>query len=54
MKIEIEILDAAGQKLQTATDYQSVLEPNGEWQFAAPVIESKAKSAKLAAIKEAQ
>ena len=54
VKIEIEILDAVGQKLQTATDYQPVLEPNGEWQFAAPVMESKAKSAKLAGIKETQ
>jgi hypothetical protein len=54
VRIKIDIFDAAGQKLETAADYQSVLEPNGEWQFTAPVIESKARSAKLAAIKEDQ
>ncbi len=54
VKIELELLDAAGQRVGTAQDYQPVIEPNAEWRFKALVIHSKVVSAKLAAIKETQ
>jgi hypothetical protein len=54
VKLELDLLDAAGQKLGTATDYQQVMEPKAEWQFKALVVDSKATAAKLAAIKETQ
>jgi hypothetical protein len=54
VKIELDLLDATGQKVATATDYQQVMEPNGKWQFKALCVDSKAKSAKLAVVKEDQ
>jgi hypothetical protein len=54
VKVELDLLDSAGAKVGSAKDYQPVLEPNGQWQFRALVTDSKAASAKLAAIKEAQ
>ena len=54
VKVELDLLDATGQKIGTATDYQQVLEPLGKWQFKALCVDSKAKSAKLAAVKEDQ
>jgi len=53
VKLEIELADAAGQKLGTATDYQNVLEGGAEWRFRALVVDAKAASAKLVGIKEA-
>src|SRR6516162_335963 len=50
VKLELELDDAAGQKIGLARDYQQILEPGGEWKFKAPVFESKASSAKLASI----
>jgi len=54
VKVELDLLDATGQKIGAATDYQQVLEPLGKWQFKALCVDSKAKSAKLAAVKEDQ
>ena len=54
VKIEIDLFDAAGQKLGAAKDYQQVLEPKGKWQFKALVVDSKAASAKVASVKEDQ
>jgi rRNA maturation protein Nop10 len=54
VKLQLDLLDASGQKLGTATDYQSVMEPNAEWQFRALVVDSKATAARLAVIKETQ
>jgi hypothetical protein len=54
VKIELDLFDAAGQRLGTAQDYQPVMEPNSQWRFKALVIHSKVTIAKLASIKEAQ
>jgi hypothetical protein len=45
-------LDTNDQAIGSATDYQSVLEPRGEWRFKALVMESKAMSARLDSIGE--
>jgi hypothetical protein len=52
IKIQLELFDAAGQKVGAATDYDQVLEPKGEWHFKALVVEPKAVSAKLVSVKE--
>jgi hypothetical protein len=52
VKVELDLLDDAGQKIGGAKDYQQVIEPHGEWQFKALVVDSKAKSAKLVAVNE--
>jgi len=52
VKVELELFDAGGKWLAKATDYKDVIEPNAEWKFRAPVVEKKAASAKVAAIKE--
>ena len=54
IKIELDLLDATGNKIGTATDYQAVIEPNGKWKFKALCVDSNAKSASLASIKEQQ
>lgn len=54
VKVEVALLDAAGQKVGTATDYRQVLEPAAQWQFKALVVDSKAVSARLESIKEDQ
>jgi len=54
VKIELDLLNVDGKKIGTATDYQQVLEPNSKWQFKALCVDSKAKNAKLAAVKEDQ
>ncbi len=54
VKVELDLLDDAGQKIGGAKDYQQVIEPHGEWQFKALVVDSKAKSARLASINEQQ
>jgi hypothetical protein len=54
VKVELDLLDDAGQKIGGAKDYQQVIEPHGEWQFKALVVDSKAKSAKVAAVSEQQ
>jgi len=52
VKVELDLLDEAGQKIGVAKDYQQVIEPHADWQFKALVVEPKAKSAKVAAITE--
>jgi hypothetical protein len=54
VKVQLALLDAAGQKLGVATDYHAVLEPGGEWRFKALVVDSKAVSARLDSVKEDQ
>jgi hypothetical protein len=54
VKVEIELLDASGNKAGTATDYQQTLESKAEWSFKALVLDSKAASAKIVSIKEDQ
>jgi rRNA maturation protein Nop10 len=54
VRVELDLLDAAGQNVGTAKDYQSVLEPNGEWRFKALVVDAKTVAAKVASIKEDQ
>jgi hypothetical protein len=54
VKVELALLDAAGQKLGTATDYRQVLEPGVQWRFKALIVDSKAVSARLESIKEDQ
>lgn len=52
VKIELDVLSSDGQKIGTATDQVSTLEPKAEWKFRALVVESKAVSAKLTSIQE--
>ena len=54
IKVELELSDAAGQKLGTASDYRQVLEPGAQWEFKALVMDSKAAAASIVAIKEDQ
>lgn len=54
VKVELELSDAAGQQIGTASDYRQVLEPGAQWQFKALVMESKAASARITAIREDQ
>ena len=54
VKIELELSDASGQKVGTASDYRQVIEPGAQWQFKALVMDSKAASAKIIAIHEDQ
>ena len=54
VNVELDLLDAAGQKVGTATDYQQVIEPKGRWTFKGLVVGKKAVSARLAGIKEQQ
>lgn len=52
LNLELELTDARGNKAGTAKDYRAVLEPRKEWRFRALVLDSKAVSAKVAAIRE--
>lgn len=55
VRLELELMDAAGKKVGTAKDYQAVLEPGAEWHFKALVVEPKGVvSAKVASLKEEQ
>ena len=55
VKIELELLDAQGKRIGTATDYRGVLEPKAFWQFRALVVDPKATvAARLSQIKEDQ
>lgn len=54
IKVELELSDAAGQKLGTASDYRQVLEPGAQWQFKALVMDAKTVSAKITSIREDQ
>jgi len=54
VKVELDLFDAAGQKLGTAKDYQQLLEANAPWEFKALVVPAATATAKVAAIKEDQ
>jgi hypothetical protein len=55
VKLELDLLDAGGQKMGAAKDYQAVVEPGAEWRFKALVVEPKGVvSAKVASLKEEQ
>ena len=54
VKVEFSLFDTNDNAIGTATDYEQVIEPHGEWRFKALVIESKAVSAKFHSIIEAQ
>jgi hypothetical protein len=52
VNLELELTDARGNKAGSAKDYRAVLEPRQEWRFRALVLDSKAVSGKVAAIRE--
>ncbi|HEY3854904.1 MAG TPA: FxLYD domain-containing protein [Verrucomicrobiae bacterium] len=52
VKVELDVLDAQGKKIGSATDYAQMIEPGKEWKFKALVTDRNADSAKIAAIKE--
>ncbi len=52
VKIRFALLDASGAPIGSATDYQSVIDPHGEWAFKAMVMESKTVATRLSAISE--
>ena len=54
VKVELDLLDAANQKIGTARDYQAVIEPRGQWAFKALVVDPKTVAVSLASIKEGQ
>ena len=54
VKVELDLFDGAGEKIGSASDYLSILEPKKEWRFKALVLERKAVTARFAAIKEDQ
>jgi hypothetical protein len=52
VKIQFDLFDDSGQKVGTAKDYQSIIEPKGEWKFRALVVTSKVTSAAVASVTE--
>jgi hypothetical protein len=53
VRVELDLFDQAGNKLTAqANDYRQTLEPGKDWKFRALVLDAKAVTAKLAAIKE--
>jgi uncharacterized OB-fold protein len=54
VKVEFGLFDTKDTAAGKATDYQPVLEPNGDWRFKALVMDSKAASARLNSIGEDQ
>jgi hypothetical protein len=52
VRIQFDLFDESGQKLETTKDYQQVIEPQGEWKFRAPVMASKATAAKVTSVTE--
>lgn len=52
VNIELELTDARGNKVGTAKDYRAVIEPRQEWRFRALVLDSKATTATVSAIRE--
>lgn len=54
VKVEFDLFDTNGLPVGKATDYQAVLEPDGEWRFKALVMDSKAVAARFNSILEDQ
>lgn len=52
VQIQFDLFDDSGKKVDATKDYQQVIEPKGEWKFHAPVMSSKATSAKTATVTE--
>ena len=52
VRIQFDLFDGSGQKLESTKDYQQVIEPQGEWKFRAPVMASKATAAKVTSVTE--
>lgn len=52
VKIQFDLFDDSGQKIDATKDYQQVIEPKGEWKFHAAVMTSKATAAKVTSITE--
>lgn len=52
VRVELDLLDVATNKVGTATDYRQMLEPRATWQFRAVVTDRRATAAKLAGVKE--
>jgi len=52
VKVRFALLDATGATIGSATDYQPMLDPHGEWTFKALVMESKTVTAQLSGISE--
>ena len=52
VRVELDLLDAATNKVGTATDYRQMLEPRATWQFRAIVTDRRAAAAKFAGVKE--
>jgi hypothetical protein len=54
VKVELDLLDSAGQKVGATKDYQQIIEPNGQWRFRALVVGNRATAARVASVKEDQ
>ncbi len=55
VRLELDLLNADGQKVGSAKDYAALLEPGADWHFKALVVEPKGvTSAKLASLNEDQ
>src|SRR5262249_42074049 len=52
VQIQFDLLDDNGHKIDSTKDYQQVIESKGEWKFHAPVMTSKATSAKAVSVTE--
>jgi len=52
VKVQLELLAEDGRKLGMASDYQKVIEPNGEWKYRALVVDKQAASAHVIEIQE--
>ena len=52
VKIKFDLFNVVEQKIGGANDYQAAIEPRGQWQFSALVVDSQAVTAKVAAIEE--
>ena len=52
VKVELELIDAAGVKVGVASDYQKVMEAGAEWNYRAMVVEKKAVSVKVIGVNE--
>ena len=52
MKIKLDLFNAVEQKIGGANDYQAAIEPHGQWQFSALVVDAQAATAKVAAVEE--
>jgi hypothetical protein len=54
VKVELELSNASGKKVGTASDYLQILEAGSDWQFKALVVDSKTTSARIVSIREDQ